>query len=211
MRLLRSYLLMLTVMVLPAVSMADVENYEFKVFLDEREIGHHRFVVSPRDMRTFVSSEARFEVSFLFLNFYRYLHSSNEVWQNDCLREIKSRTNDNGEIHFVRGQYSDDSFLLETVEQRMQVDGCVRTFAYWNPALLSSGQLLNPQTGELIEVEIAFIGESAVRHGEGSSGARHYQITGDGLTIDLWYSKDEKWLALESTVETGARLRYAIQ
>ncbi len=211
MRSLRYYLLAISALLLPAISVADVEKYEFKVFLDEREIGYHRFVVTPQNMRTFVSSEAHFDVSFLFLNFYRYLHSSNEIWLNDCLSTIESHTNDNGENHFVRGQTSDDSFLLQTAEQRLQVDGCVRTFAYWDPSLLSSGQLLNPQTGELIEVEIVFIGESIIDRGERSSIARHYQITSDQLTIDLWYSTDEKWLALESTVENGARLRYAIQ
>jgi hypothetical protein len=38
--------------------------------------------------------------------------------------------------------------------------------------------------------------------------ARHFRLVAEELTIDLWYTKDMHWLALESVTESGAVLRY---
>jgi hypothetical protein len=40
--------------------------------------------------------------------------------------------------------------------------------------------------------------------------ARKFRLTGPKNPIDLWYSTADEWLALESTVAGGRRLRYAL-
>ena len=40
--------------------------------------------------------------------------------------------------------------------------------------------------------------------------ARRYRIDGAGNPIDLWYSANDEWLALESAVAGGRRLRYTL-
>jgi hypothetical protein len=40
--------------------------------------------------------------------------------------------------------------------------------------------------------------------------AKRYRITGPKNPIDLWYSATDEWLALESTVAGGRRLRYTL-
>jgi len=41
--------------------------------------------------------------------------------------------------------------------------------------------------------------------------AYRYRLSGEDLKIDLWYSPDNHWLALESTLEGGRKLRYRMQ
>ena len=41
--------------------------------------------------------------------------------------------------------------------------------------------------------------------------AKRYRITGPKNPIDLWYSADNNWLALQSTLEGGRRLRYLLR
>ncbi|MEO7742944.1 MAG: DUF6134 family protein [Usitatibacter sp.] len=93
---------------------------------------------------------------------------------------------------------------------RDQHDGCLKTFAYWNPAILSERRLLNAQTGELTEVKSVFVGnETRVIRGQ-PTDTRHHRLTGPRLAIDLWYAGDE-WVALESATDGGRMLRYELQ
>ena len=41
--------------------------------------------------------------------------------------------------------------------------------------------------------------------------AKRYRISGPKNPIDLWYSPGGEWLALESTLEGGRRLRYRLE
>jgi Family of unknown function (DUF6134) len=204
--------IMLTILAFGIISNASLANearkYDFKVLLDDREIGHHRFVVSEHNNETRILSEARFDVKFWFITAYTYLHTSQEVWQGGCLQSIEASTDDNGDDLFVRGESSNQSLKLQTHDGVQPLQGCIRTFAYWNPSLLENTKLLNAQTGILETVTFKLIGESRISVRGQPVTALHYQILNPKFSIDLWYSGNSEWLALESTTESGARLRY---
>ena len=46
------------------------------------------------------------------------------------------------------------------------------------------------------------------RHDERHRLARRLVLEGPELRIDLWYSPDDDWLALESASKGGRKLRY---
>ena len=208
-----AHALLLTVfaVVSTPVPASQTKTYDFTVFLDDKEIGHHRFAVFPRDTLTHVTSEARFNVTFLFINAYTYLHSNTQIFRGECLRAIDATTDDNGDAMFVRGEYSDQKLVLQTHAGKQQLVGCISTFAYWNPELLDGKQLLNPQTGELMAVDFQALGESSVTVRGKQVPARQYRIDNPEVSIDLWYDGNQEWVALESTTKDGARLRYQIQ
>jgi hypothetical protein len=191
-------------------SASPAKRFDFRVLLDDKEIGRHTYTVSPQDALTYVTSEARFDVKFLFITVYTYTHVNNEVWQGDCLRTIDASTDDNGEPLFVRGEYLDQHLSLSTPAGRAQLAGCVRTFAYWDPRLLSNSQLLNAQTGELLPVEVEALEDATITVRGEPVDALHYRIHHDKFRIDLWYSRNQEWLALESTTESGGLLRYEV-
>ena len=144
---------LLTITFMASASMENHRLYDFKVFLEDREIGKHRFTVTPAGEKIYVKSEANFDVKVLFISAYSYEHTSNEEWQGDCLRSITATTDDNGDERYVHGHYDNNYLLLSTSVGQQKHEGCVRTYAYWNPEYLSSEQLLNPQTGELEPVK----------------------------------------------------------
>ena len=200
-------LLLLAPMLLQA---SNTRSYDFKVYLDESEIGSHRFEISSDTATQQVRSEADFDVKFLFFSAYQYRHSNTEIWQGECLKAINATTDDNGERLFVRGEREDNALLLETNDGLRTVQGCIRSFAYWDPELLNSTHLLNSQTGELEAVEVRNLGTSSIEYRGREVPAEHYIILGEDLSIELWYSTEQEWLALESTLDNGKRLRYRI-
>ena len=85
------------------------------------------------------------------------------------------------------------------------------TFAYWNPAFLDEPQLLNPQTGAYLDVDVEKLPQAATRIGESERQAERYRITAKDTDITVFYSPgDTEWLALESIVKGGRILRYEI-
>ena len=67
-------------------ALAEVRSWNFRVMLDEREIGQHRFTLTTTGDARELRSEARFDVRVLFVSAYRYFHEAVERWNGDCLR-----------------------------------------------------------------------------------------------------------------------------
>ena len=194
-------------------------QWQFKVLLDNREIGTHHFTLSESNGRQIIQTEARFDVKVLFVNLYRYRHQSTEVWQGNCLRSIDSETDANGKPFLVKGdlvkgglvsgESNDNYFQVNTAGNEKELPSCIMTFAYWNPDFLSEDKLLNSQTGIYEDVTITRLGEESLQLNGEAVAAVKYLIDLKAGPITLWYSaNDFHWLALESVAAGGRILRY---
>jgi len=187
------------------------KTYDFTVFLDDDEIGFQRFVVSAEGTRTQIEVEAQFDVKYFFITFYSYRHINSETWEDECLKEIHAKTHDNGESLYVQGVSKDGQLRVQTHNGEKNLEGCVKTFAYWNPGWFQSNRLLNSQTGELQSVEIQIVAEEAITVRGAPTPTQHHRITSDKFTIDLWYTMNDEWVGLQSTTQEGKKLRYELQ
>jgi hypothetical protein len=211
----RYYVKALLFMALPlllafsALAFASTEKeWNFRVFLDDREIGTHRVKMTPYEDLKQVSVNADFKVKFLFITAFSYQHHTEEVWQGSCLTDIQSTTNNNGENLFVRKLPSTANFKLVTHQGEQELQGCVRSFAYWDPDLLKADKLLNTQTGEYETVEVIELGKSTIDIDGKPLEALHYRIAMQDKSVDLWYTYDKQWLALKSETEDGYQISY---
>ena len=191
------------------------KNWQFTVYLDGDEIGFHNFSIIQKEEYQEISSSARFNVKFLFINAYSYKHDNVELWQGQCLNSINAVTDDNGDLYNVSGEAENGAFIVNTaennnIEKQIKYLPCIKTFAYWDPEFLKETSLLNSQTGEMVEVDSEFIGNETLIYKGEEIIARHYRLHGEDLQIDLWYSADDHWLALESLTESGRVVRYAM-
>lgn len=187
------------------------KEWYFNVYLDDTPIGYHHFIVNenPHEQQVFIKAE--FDVKLLFFSIYTYLHDNSETWQGQCLIGLSSSTNDNGDEQFVSLQKNDDNYIIESRNQSNVINTCVRSFAYWNLDLLNSKQLLNAQTGELVDIEFKYLGKDTLALNSKSISSEHYRLVGKDLEIDLWYSTDKLWLGLQSRTEHGNILRYQLR
>ncbi len=186
---------------------ARVHTLEFNVYLNDDPIGFHRFVVKKRGEAEIIESNASFKVKFLVFNAYEYQHENREVWRRGCLQKMQSRTDDNGEVFSVTAEKEQDQFAVTTLRDSNQLQGCVKTFAYWDPDLIVSKRLLNAQTGEYMDVTVENLGSGKVSYKGTSREAVRYRIMGENLKIDVWYSPRGEWLALDSAKD-GNLVRY---
>jgi hypothetical protein len=187
------------------------DEWNFNVYLDDKKVGTHLFeVVDAADHRE-VQSTANFNVKFLFFSAYSYEHNNQERWADNCLLGFDANTTVNGEPTLVSGAAVETGFVVERDAEQQLLPGCVMTFAYWNPAFLQQKRLLNPQTGEFLDVEVKAMGTEDLEVRGQPVSAERYQITARGIDLVVWYSaKDAQWLGLESVVKNGRIIRYEL-
>ena len=195
----------------PAKERADgIAHWDFDVYLDDKKVGNHSFKVSETGDVKQVQSEASFKVKFLFITAYRYEHSAAERWTGYCLVEFDGNTNANGERIEVSGEQISGGFIVERGDNPIELPECVMTFAYWNAEFLDQRRLLNPQTGEYVEVLVEKVGDEMLEVRGLEVAATRFKLTANDVDLTLWYSPDDEWLALESVAEGGRIIRYEL-
>jgi hypothetical protein len=208
--------IMLTGAILPAAadevaaSGMEVDQWLFRVYLNEREIGEHAFRLREEDGLRRMDIEADFEVKLLFVTAYDYDHDTVEFWDDGCLQEIRAQTDDNGKKYAVAGRDTGPAFeLTRNDQQELLEQPCVKTFAYWDPSILGADRLLNAQTGEFEPVDIEAGGLERIEVAGLPVDAERYTIRTPDGEIRLWYGAgDGRWLALEAPREKGRVIRY---
>jgi len=184
-------------------------QWNFDVYLDDREIGFHHFQLSDSAEGLRLQTHAEFEVKFLMITVYAYEHRNAETWQGGCLRSIEARTDSNGEHHRVSGVARDGQLVVSTAAGVQRLDDCVATFAYWDRRLLERQRLLNSQTGEYLPVKLEPLGNGSVLLGDRSVAVQRYALSAEKMNIELAYAVDSgEWVALDSRIEGGHLLRY---
>ena len=187
----------------------DTREWNFDVFLDDKPIGYHNFEVADRGSRTVSQTEAEFDVKFLFVTAFEYQHQNTEIWSGGCLDAINATTNNNGERLTVNGEEAEQRFEVTGKQGDMALDGCVQSFAYWNPSILDAERLLNSQTGEYEPVDIAREGEDVIEVGSQEVVADRYRVSVRRGDIYLWYTQESKtWVALDAPAKGDRRIRY---
>ena len=183
--------------------------WEFDVALDGKPIGSHTFELQQEGAKQVLTTEARFDVKFLFVTAFRYRHENIEIWDDGCLSSIDASTNSNGDLLAVQGSVGDGRFDVTSEQGTSSLPACVQTFAYWNPAILDAQQLLNSQTGEYEDVKAQYEGPDSIDVAGSKVDAFRYRLSARAGDIVLWYSTDEStWLGLEAPAKGGRTISY---
>ena len=190
---------------------AQVQKWDFQVLLDDKPIGYHHYTLREAGAERELKTEARFDVKLLFITAYRYAHDASERWRGNCLARLNARTDDNGEQSEVGVDQQGERVAITTNRGREAVDGCIMTFAYWNAEILRQTRLLNTQTGLYEAVTVSALGDEKLTVRGTQVVAKRYRISGAKHPIELWYGADQAWLALQSTLDSGRKLRYQLK
>lgn len=189
---------------------ADRQEWRFQVYLDDKKIGYHDFFLKELENQRLLQSAANFEYRLLFVKLYGYEHENTETWSGDCLTKIESTTDANGKPFQVSGALQGDRFVLKGSAGVAELPSCSMSFAYWNPVFLQQEQLINTQNGEVLDIEVSEPERVHIEVRGEIRPALRYQLGAGEMQIDLWYSENNEWLALETEARGGRRLRYEL-
>ncbi|HSC63273.1 MAG TPA: DUF6134 family protein [Caldimonas sp.] len=193
-----------------AAELAPTGDWSFRVLLDDKPIGQHRFSVQAEGAETRVLSEARFDVTVLGLTAYRYRHRASESWLGNCLTALAATTDDDGTTSDVRLVSKGDRQTIRSASGAEASEGCLMSFAYWHPAMRTQTRLLNAQTGKIEPVQVRLLGEARIDVRGVARSAVGYRVAGAARPVDVWYSADGDWIGLDAIVAGGRRLSYRL-
>ena len=125
------------VSVAPLDESTHLKSWHFDAYLDDDLIGFHTFKMQKNLGETTIISEAEFDIRFIFITVYSYMHNNTEIWSNDCLKRMSAITDDNGEELSVKLFKEEGISYIEAGKIKVQKKTCVRSFAYWDLELLS--------------------------------------------------------------------------
>lgn len=202
--------LLVTLLMFGMASQVSADEWNFDVYLDGKKVGTHLFEVVDADDQRQVQSTANFEVKILFFSAYSYEHTNIESWADNCLLTFDSKTKVNGKPTAASGATGKGGFIVEKATGQELLPDCVMSFAYWNPAFLKEERLLNPQTGDFLDVEVELMGTENLEVRGEQVAAERYKITAQGIDLMVWYSSNDEWLALESFAKKGHIIRYEL-
>jgi hypothetical protein len=203
-----TFTMLTTLVTLAGPAQAQTKQWKFRALLDGKPIGTHTFTLTGTADDGELRSEAKFDVRILFIPAYRYRHLAMERWHHGCLASITAKTDDDGNISEVEGRSENGVMTIATHNNRYTTDGCVLSFAYWNPDMLRQTRLLNAQTGDYQAVSIASLADDR----RGTPGReKRYRISGPKQPIELRYSDTGEWIGLDTIVGGGRHLAYQLE
>jgi len=177
------------------------EVFNFKVSLDNREVGWHKFVVETKGNQLTVSSKAKMDFTVLMVKKVAYRHEATETWLGDCLQAFESKTKRNTKIFLTNGSVKDGDFYVNRNGEEVLVSKCVKTFAYWRPAWLDDEFLLNVETGKYTPISLEVTEDQLTNMTKRVVGLPKTEI-------HLAYDKSGNWQTLESELKIAGTLRY---
>jgi hypothetical protein len=202
--------LLIAMLALSASLKAADKEWRFQVYLDDKKIGTHDFILKELENQRLLQSDASFEYRLMFVKLYGYEHENTEIWAGDCLTGIESTTDANGKPFKVSGSLQGDRFVLTGTAGEAELPSCSMSFAYWNPAFLEQERLINVQNGEVLDIEVSEPERVQLEVRGVMQPALRYLLGAGEMKIELWYSENDEWLALETEARGGRRLRYEL-
>lgn len=181
------------------------QTWLFRAFIDKKEVGYHSFEAYYHKSGVRLEGEAKFAYKILGFTVFSYKHAVIEEYDNDfCLQKIISNTQIKDKSLALKGILTPQGFAVDAPTNEVHDTQCVMPFAYWAPTFIAQSELLNGQTGELMQVSIY------PENQPDNSAETNYRIVTDEMSLAIRYDSAGKWVGLISDLPAKRKLIYKL-
>lgn len=172
-------------------------DLEFRALWGNKQIGTHRIAVTPEgepgNWRVQVVMDIK--VSLGWFGEITFKHDCREVWQDGRIVELRSTTDDDGDVFSVNGEARGADFALEGPGGPFIAPGDLLTSSSaWSEAVCRQDRLIDATHGSIIGVVADLVGERQVETPRGAMQARRYDIVSPLISGELLYATDGDWI-----------------
>lgn len=131
-------------------------------------------------------------VSLVGIRVFRYLHTSEEVWQGSNLVSVASETDNDGTPFRVKATLAGDSLRIEGPQGTVTAPtATLTTNCAWNPGFVRQSMLLDCERGRYVPVTVEPLGGKTLTVLGAQRAAMGYRTTLPHAAGEVWYAGDE--------------------
>jgi Domain of unknown function (DUF6134) len=192
----------------PLPALAAVSDLYFEARRDGSPIGHHAVRFSEQAGRLSVDIEISLTVTFAFIPVYRYRHRNREVWADDQLVRLDSKTDDDGVRSWVSVRADGDRLLVDGSAGRSEVPRETIPTSYWHERTVTQEAWLDTQAGRLVRSKVEAMPAEPILAAGRMVQAKRYRLVG-AINCDLWYHEG-RWSKLRFVAKDGSTIEYVL-
>lgn len=181
----------------------------FTILRDGQPIGSHTVSVTRDGRKIVAETQIDMDVYLAFVRVFHYTHRARETWEDGTLVAFESATNDDGTRYAVRAAAQAGQLKVSGDAVKATVPLGIVPTSYWNKALTSQRQLLNTQTGSILDARITRHGTERILAGGREIEATRYTLVSE-FTLDLWYDARGQWVKSRFDAR-GSTIEYVLQ
>ena len=188
------------------------EQINFQVLLNDKDIGFHEFNVQNDT----ITNKAQFDVKLWFIPAYKYRHTATEVYKDNCLVELESKTQDGADFFELSSLPDSAFFKIKANNRDHNHPACSQTFRYWDIQFTEQNFAINPQDGEIFKLSFSKDLDEEVKTKTNTFLANKYTLHAinnqdEKFHIELWYEQNSnKWISLKSYLKDDNVITYIL-
>jgi hypothetical protein len=179
--------------VAPALAQQPLEptkiRHIYDIIREGNKIGTDVVDIDKQGNTTTVTFTTHISVVVMFVEAYRFDHSSVETSTRGRFVSYKSRTNDNGTKHSVVAMAMDNKLDLTVDGEHSEFPQIILPAAIWNKDFINATELIDTDKGTILSVKVQDMGDEVIELNGADVQAHHYKITGD-FQRDVWLVND---------------------
>ncbi|MEM8920942.1 MAG: DUF6134 family protein [Pseudomonadota bacterium] len=188
---------------------ADGDSLTFEVLRNGKPFGDHTVTFDHDGDKLTVKTDISLKVKVGPFTPFQYAHGSTETWRDGQLMTLSGRTRKDGDDLMVEA---------EIVGDALQIDGSAFDGAapldlipssHWNKRQLNGEEILSTETGELLPVEVEYLGLETIEAANETIEAGKYLLKSD-LDVLLWYDADGRWVKCAFEAR-GQKVEYVLK
>ncbi|MDR3438894.1 DUF6134 family protein [Telmatospirillum sp.] len=161
---------------------------DFSISRDGQPFGRHIIRIRRMGERTVVDNSANGDVMLGPFHLFTYDYACREIWEQDRLLSLVSRTDDDGRHIKVEAESGPGGLRVSGPDGDVLLPPETIPASFWTAAAVTSATLFDPRTGKVDHVQSTLLGDESDVVDNESLSIQHYKMTGD-LVADLWYDR----------------------
>jgi Domain of unknown function (DUF6134) len=187
------------------------QTIQFDIVREGAVVGHHQITFRQDGDKLVVHSDVKIKVKLLFFTVYRYKQTREEMWRNGKVIALASRADDDGTPYDIKGAAGPKGIFITSGKLSWILPPDSVPASYWNMSMVAGkGPLVDAQSGRVIDVKPARIGEEKITAGGRQIVATHCRIVAE-TPRDVWYDASGRWVKLRITGEDGSVIEWVLK
>lgn len=164
----------------------------FDVMLKGRRIGQHAMSFAPHSDGFEATTHLELKLKLAFITLIDMRHESRELWRDGRLVELRSVTDEDGEVFEVTAAATGQGIRVRSEAGLIVAPPQIHTSnSIWDVTTMRQSEVIDARNGGIIGLVAEALGDEEIEVSGRDLAAARYRATTPEVVADLWYADDQ--------------------